>query len=56
MKRIKGFYLVETDEDRERFGGSYSTGLVFETEDGRFFRMQSTDFIMPFEEIEALNN
>jgi len=52
MKKVKQIYYAETKEEREEVGGFYITGLVIELEDGRFFRQQSTDVIMSFEEVK----
>ena len=52
MKKVKNIYYAETLEEKKKIGGHYITGLVIELEDGRFFRQQSTDPIMSFEEIE----
>jgi len=52
MKKVKNIYYTETREERS---GIYDTGLVIELEDGRFFRAQTTDVIVPFEEFNPLN-
>lgn len=52
IKKVKNIYFV--------FGkvNDYSTGLIIELENGRLLAQQTTDAIMPYEDIfsEELNN
>ena len=52
IKKVKNIYFAETESEKEKIGGHFTTGLVIELEDGRFLRQQSSDIIMPFEEIK----
>ena len=54
MKKVVNIYFAETLKDKVEIGGSYVTGLVLELEDGRWFRHQSTDRLMSFEEVENI--
>jgi hypothetical protein len=45
MKKVKNIFIATEKE----VGGSCSTGLVLELEDGTLLRHQSTDPIMAFE-------
>lgn len=52
MKLIKNIYLLETKNELEVAGGTYTTGLILELEDGQFIRQQSDSVLMPYEPVK----
>ena len=46
--KIKNIYLIEKFEDCHPALGTYSTGLILETEDGRLLKQCTTDCIEPY--------
>ena len=51
--KVKSIYYFDQSED-SRAQVSTATGLFIEMEDGRIYRHQSTDPIMPFERVKKL--
>lgn len=49
MKKVKNVWFVE---NKKQLSSIYCTGLIIELEDGRLLAQQSTDVIMPFEELK----
>lgn len=52
MKLIKNIYILETKNEFEVAGGTYTTGLILELEDGQFIRQQSDSVLMPYEPVK----
>ena len=49
MNKVKNIYYYDQSDDNQ-----FGTGLFIEMEDGRIYRNQTTDSIIPFERVKEL--
>lgn len=58
MIKVKNIYLATDYIDKlEPFNGAYSTGIIYELENGSYYQAQSTDPLVAFSklDIEVVN-